>query len=152
MVDAVAIQPVPPHDYWSMQKYQLGLWSDRIVHRKSSPGVVVPRAPSILHDCHNGCGSTFKGPTLRLAPCNASDASQHWELQQNNTGHPWPWHPDTLHRLGFLRDGGAGLCVGCSNGPTTGCANDGGSNASGLGWAHVPLSVSQQQQPSCWLL
>ena len=134
MVDAVAIQPVPPHDYWSMQKYQLGLWRDHIVNRSVSPGKVpAPKAPSILHDCHNGCGSTFKGPTFMIALCNASDPAQHWELHENNTGHPWAWHPDTLKRLGFFRDGGAGLCVGCSDGPMTGCANDAGRNASGLG-------------------
>ena len=34
----------------------------------------------ILHDCHNGCGSQFGGPTLALALCNASDPAQRWSL------------------------------------------------------------------------
>ena len=32
----------------------------------------------MLHDCHNGCGSEFGGPTLALAPCNTSDPHQQW--------------------------------------------------------------------------
>jgi hypothetical protein len=47
--------------------------------------------PILLHDCHNGCGSPFGGPTLAVAPCNFSDPAQQWSLPLGGVrGVSWP--------------------------------------------------------------
>ena len=133
MVDSVGIQPVPHPGEPDMSMYQLELWKDRIVSRTVSAGVPTPpQVPAILHNCHNWCGSPFSGPTLITVACNSSDPHQLWELVNNNTGPPGPGL-NSLLRTGFFRDEGSGLCVGCTDGPMTGCGNDAMSNATGLG-------------------
>ena len=66
---------------------------DAAVAKGTVPGVV-------LHDCHNGCGSEFGGPTLALAPCNSSDEAQHWSLPLDGT-------------TGGLTSMANGFCAGC---------------------------------------
>lgn len=85
--------------------------------------------PIILHDCHNGCGSPFGGPTLTVAECNATDPAQHWNLPLDGS-------------VGPLIDGQLGLCAGCGSSPVpdnhrgvggTACGNDATTNANGTG-------------------
>lgn len=85
--------------------------------------------PIVLHDCHNGCGSSFGGPTLTVATCDATDPAQHWSLPLDGSIAP-------------LADGKLGLCVGCGSSPVpdnhrgvggTACGNDAASNANGTG-------------------
>jgi hypothetical protein len=85
--------------------------------------------PILLHDCHNGCGSAFGGPTLAAADCDAADRAQHWSLPLDGS-------------LGPLADGQLGLCVGCGSTPVpdnhrgvggTACGNDAGTKANGTG-------------------
>ena len=135
MVDSVGEQDVPHPGEPDMQKYQLGLWRGHVAGRATSPGApAAQQVPAILHDCHNHCGSTFTGPTLGLAVCNSSDPHQQWELVRNNTGAPTGARGlSALHRVGLFRDAGAGLCVGCNDGPQGGCGNDATTNVTGLG-------------------
>lgn len=78
--------------------------------------------PIILHSCHNGCATTFNGPTLVAAPCNETDPRQRWMVSTNITQQYMSQHPTT----GLLHDAGSGLCAGCAldmhyGGPA--CAN-----------------------------
>jgi hypothetical protein len=65
--------------------------------------------PIVLHDCHNGCGSDFGGPTLALAPCDASDIAQQWSLPLDGS-------------YGALTSAQNGMCAGCVS--VDDCAND----------------------------
>ena len=56
--------------------------------------------PIVLHDCHNGCGSDFGGPTLALAPCDKSDIAQQWSLPLDGS-------------YGALTSAQNGMCAGC---------------------------------------
>ena len=58
--------------------------------------------PIVLHDCHNGCGSNFAGPTLAVAPCSSVDEAQQWTVQID--GAP-----------SALVNGLNGLCAGCAS-------------------------------------
>lgn len=85
--------------------------------------------PILLHDCHNGCGSPFGGPTLSAVACDSTDPAQHWSLTLNGSAGP-------------LVDGAVGLCAGCGSIPVpdnhrgiggTECGNDALTNAGGAG-------------------
>jgi len=67
MVDSVGNEPPYPKSdqrWWSWPKELLTEWSAKVQNFSR---------PIILHSCHNRCGSTFSGPTLLAAACNASD-------------------------------------------------------------------------------
>ena len=119
MVDSVGNEP--PYDksdqrWWSWPKALLTEWSAK---------VKAYSRPVILHSCHNRCGSTFSGPTLLGATCNASDRSQQWTVPSNAGA------PGVLS--GYLRDAGEGLCVGCGDYFGNPCANDALSFKNGSG-------------------
>lgn len=116
MVDSVGSyggdnRPYPKTDprWWGWNKELLTLWAEKIGNYSR---------PVILHSCHNGCGSTFVGPTLVTAPCNDSDPSQMWDIARTADG-------KALSGVSsYFRDAGRGLCVGCGNFWGQPCAND----------------------------
>lgn len=156
MVDSCGIEPLPPphgpppdwpdcpanapgcspraaQAQWEMTKWR-GLIDDAVA--KGHP-------PIILHDCHNGCGSSFGGPTITTTDCNDTDPAQQWSLSLDGS-------------VGPLADRQLGLCVGCGSSPVpdnhrgvggTACGNGAISEANGtglgmqacLGNAGVPL-------------
>ena len=104
MVDSVGNEPPYPKSdqrWWSWPKTLLTEWSAKVQNFSR---------PIILHSCHNRCGSTFSGPTLLAAACNASDPRQLWSVPQQD-------------QAGYLADAGEGLCVGCGD-YVGSCAND----------------------------
>ena len=125
MIDSVGQQP--PDANWSeygWPKEMLSKWGQKLLNTSR---------PVILHSCHNGCGSTFVGPTLRVASCNVSDLSQFWEVPGD--GHS----AGAQNGFGYLRDAGAGLCVGCGLDPHHGgpqCGNDALSFTNGSGYGN----------------
>ena len=94
---------------WEMTKWRNLI--DAAVAKGTVPGVV-------LHDCHNGCGSEFGGPTLAAAPCDATDPAQQWGLPLDGS-------------YGGLVNAGNGLCAGCVS--TGSCGGDGSNRAGGYG-------------------
>ena len=118
--DAPGCGPRAAQAQWEMTK-----WRDLI-----DTAVANGHPPIVLHDCHNGCGSPFGGPTLGVVECDASDTAQHWSLPTDGS-------------LGALIDGATGLCVGCASSPVpdnhrgvggTQCGNDAQSSATGGGF------------------
>lgn len=107
----------PPPDYPGGQaRWEMTLWKN-ILANKQKQG----HKPVLIHDCHNGCTTTFSGTTLAALPCNASDSSQHWYLPLNGDA-------------GGLVDGSLGFCAGCGIDPPGGCANDAGKYKNGTGY------------------
>ena len=100
--------PAHAQSRWEMSRWRTLI--DEAVANGTVDGVV-------LHDCHNGCGSDFGGPTLALAPCDPSDAAQQWSLPLDGT-------------YGTLTSAGNGMCAGCVS--TGSCGGD-GTNGTGLG-------------------
>ena len=55
----------PPPGYNGGQaRWEMSKWRTLIDAAQRKGG-----KPIVLHDCHNGCGSTFAGPTLAARPC-----------------------------------------------------------------------------------
>ena len=142
MVDSVGNEPPFPKSdqrWWRWPRQVLTNWGEKVKAFTSRP--------IVLHSCHNGCGTPFKGPTLLTAPCNATDRSQLWSVPaddtKGSTAAPWP--------SGYLRDAAEGLCVGCgayapAGGP---CANDAltfHGNGSGFG---AGMAACGQPCPYC---
>ena len=143
MVDSCGIEPrEPPHGPpkdWPLcpsnspgcgpraaqAQWEMTTWRELIdsyVSNHTVPAV-------ILHDCHNGCGSPFGGPTLAAVPCNESDPAQHWSLPLDGS-------------VGGLTSAANGLCLGCASSPVpdthravngTACANDAETKDGGSG-------------------
>ena len=128
MVDVVGLTLPPGKDWWGWQKPVSTLWSERISSHTT---------PVIMHSCHVGCASPFYGPTMAVASCDATDPSQHFDLSM---GAP-----------GMLRDGNAGLCVGCMEGVSY-CAGTALSqhNASGLGLGMQSCHLDSRMQAFNW--
>ena len=128
MVDVVGLTVPPGKDWWGWQKPVSTMWSERISNHTK---------PVIMHSCHVGCASPFYGPTMVAAPCDATDPSQHFDLSM---GAP-----------GMLRDGGAGLCVGCLEGVSS-CAGTALSqhNASGPGLGMQSCHLDSRMQAYNW--
>lgn len=130
MVDSVG--EMPPYEagkqdprYWDWPRTVLTYWREKI----DAAGL---SWPVILHSCHNGCATTFNGPTLTAAPCNGSDPRQRWKVWPNDTDAAVAEDPNA----GLMHDAGSGLCAGCVldmhyGGPA--CGNDAVRNASGYG-------------------
>eukprot|EP01046_Picozoa_sp_COSAG06_P017399 COSAG06_NODE_1181_length_10363_cov_10.391563_3_plen_319_part_00 len=81
--------------------------------------------PVVLHSCHNvGCTSGFTGPTLAVAPCNATDPKQWWHVPLNDTNdnNNQPTDSTYISGMHLRQTGSMGLCVGCSQ-YSDDCAN-----------------------------
>ena len=90
---------IPAGPRYAQAQWEMTQWRQKI------DSYVAKGLPSvILHDCHNGCGSAFGGPTLGVAPCNVTDPAQQWSLPLDGS-------------LGGLIDAQAGLCAGCAGSP-----------------------------------
>ena len=83
MVDSVG--EMPPYAagkqdtrYWDWPRTMLEYWREKIDKANLS-------WPVILHSCHNGCATTFNGPTLTAAQCNERDPRQRWKMWTNNS-------------------------------------------------------------------
>jgi len=61
-------------DLLRQARWEMTLWKGIVTDWQKTPS----GKPVVLHDCHNGCGSTFAGPTLAALPCDPSDPHQHW--------------------------------------------------------------------------
>jgi hypothetical protein len=73
--------------------------------------------PVVLHSCHNvGCTSGFTGPTLAVAPCNASEPKQWWHVPLNDTNdnNNQPTDSTYISGMHLRQTGSLGLCVGCT--------------------------------------
>ena len=119
----------PPPGYNGGQaRFEMTKWKQIIVAAQAAGS-----KPIVLHDCHNGCGSGYGGPTLSALPCNASDPAQLFAAATDG-------RPTTLI------DGAHGLCIGCAGGPIGGCANDAetlpATNTSGHGLGMVSCQAS----------
>ncbi len=120
MVDSCGIEVLPPPHGppkdWpvcpdcdprhAQSRWEMTKWRQMI-----DAAVAKGAPPIVLHDCHNGCGSDFGGPTLALAPCNESDPAQHWALPVNGS-------------YGGLVNAANGFCAGCVSVGNGQCAND----------------------------
>lgn len=62
------------------------------------------KKPVLLHDCHNGCGSGFGGPTLVARACDEEDPKQRWFIRADGS-------------YTAVISASSGLCVGCRWGP-----------------------------------
>jgi hypothetical protein len=139
MVDVVGMVTPKGFDRISWSRAVMNKWSTK-AQATSEAGAV------ILHDCHNGCASTYAGPTVVAAPCNASDPAQHWMV-------PIPPRINSTNKFAngtaFLVNGDSGMCVGCSDSTIAGeCANTAErlGNGSGLG-----LGMQACQQSVNWI-
>ena len=85
--------------------------------------------PVALHDCHVGCASAFGGPTLGLAPCNATSPAQQWGF-------------DGAGNYTSLVDQERGLCVGCGGDPSSACGGaSNNASAPGLGMQYHGFDI-----------
>lgn len=87
----------PPGTPGGQARWEMMLWTNISLAYQQRSGKSV-----VIHDCHNGCTSTFAGPTLSTAPCSSSDASQHWQLAVDGS-------------YTSLVDGAHGMCAGCGS-------------------------------------
>ena len=77
MVDSCGVVSRPPPDgpppgyNGGQARWEMSKWRTLIDAAQQKGG-----KPIVLHDCHNGCGSGFGGPTLAALPCNESDPAQ----------------------------------------------------------------------------
>ena len=77
MVDSCGVISRPPPDgpppgyNGGQARWEMSKWRTLIDAAQQKGG-----KPIVLHDCHNGCGSGFGGPTLAALPCNESDPAQ----------------------------------------------------------------------------
>jgi hypothetical protein len=89
MVDSCGVvQRDPPHGpppgYLGGQaRWEMVLWKNLTLgwSRQGHP-------PVVLHDCHNGCGSMFAGPTLVARPCDRDDPAQSWQMRLDGATSP----------------------------------------------------------------
>jgi hypothetical protein len=148
MIDGCGVKPRPPPDGpapgtpGGQARWEMTRWTNLSLDYKRRANKTV-----LIHDCHNGCGSTFAGPTLEAVPCSASDPAQIWAL-------------DLSGGSSGMVDARFGFCVGCgsdtSAGPVTGsCANDAMQFANGTGYGLgmqaciVPCSNNTQGLAGC---
>eukprot|EP00947_MAST-08B_sp_MAST-8B-sp1_P005045 g5045.t1 len=131
MIDSCGIQARdppngPPPGYPGGQaRWEMSKWKD-ILKAKQAGG----HKAVLLHDCHNGCTSTFAGPTLVAVKCDNADPHQHWLTSGGGTaGLPAAGKPT------LLMDRARGLCAGCAGQPVGGCGGgaDGDKATHGLG-------------------
>jgi hypothetical protein len=135
MVDSCGVETrPPPHGpppgyIGGQARWEMSNWKEMIVAKQAAG-----HKPIILHDCHNGCGSGFGGPTLSALACNKTDPAQQWAVAIDG-------------RKSQLIDRAHGLCVGCPDGPAGGCANDALTfiNGSGSGLGLSACAVSSYQ-------
>jgi hypothetical protein len=122
----------PPPGYPGGQaRWEMVLWKNLTLgfQKDGNP-------PVVLHDCHNGCGSMFAGPTLAAAPCSEKDTAQRWTLRTNGAA----------SNLVNWREG---LCAGCASQPSGGCGNMNGSVGLGMEACLVRCSQNGSADAPC---
>lgn len=142
MIDSCGVKPrpppfgPPPNTPGGQARWEMTRWVNLSLEYQRRTNRTV-----LIHDCHNGCISSFAGPTLAIRACDPADPYQ--QFQFDPSGDPTS-----------VVDGGFGLCVGCgsktSAGPLTGsCANDALAlnNGSGFGIGLQGCIVSCSHDP-----
>eukprot|EP00039_Didymoeca_costata_P021632 m.345013 g.345013 ORF g.345013 m.345013 type:complete len:671 (+) comp25672_c0_seq1:63-2075(+) len=127
MVDSCGIKPrsppygPPPGTPGGQARWEMSKWKELI------QGYQTQAKPIVLHDCHNGCGSNFAGPTLTVTECNKTDAGQLWFVSEKFIGGK---------KSSSMINVRNGLCSGCSSSPDDSCGNTASQfqNGSGVGY------------------